>query len=96
MSMGLKNAGDVIESVLPYVAFSVNEQCGELKECKIYDKFIKAKKPVFNIEYIDGDAGTASCPTNSGFSSIIKKMNLDGWIQLCDGTTATTVTTKSG
>jgi len=44
MSTGLKNAGDIIKSVLPYVQFSVNEQCVEYSECETFAAFIKAKK----------------------------------------------------
>ncbi|KAM5352178.1 hypothetical protein ACJ41O_004901 [Fusarium nematophilum] len=95
MSTGLKNAGDIIKSVLPYVAFSVNEQCVEYSECETFAAFIKAKKPVFNIEYPkgapkvkDSDRKTicskkGKAKGTQGFSMVIKKMNLDGWVMYC-------------
>ncbi|KAF4962415.1 hypothetical protein FSARC_9524 [Fusarium sarcochroum] len=96
MSTGLKNAGDIISSVLPYVQFSVNEQCVEYSECETFAAFIKAKKPVFNIEYPKGapskikDAdrnvicsGKGKAKGTKDFSQVIKKMNLDGWVMYC-------------
>ncbi|KAF5023851.1 hypothetical protein F66182_4109 [Fusarium sp. NRRL 66182] len=98
MSTGLKNAGDIISSVLPYVQFSVNEQCREYSECETFAAFIKAKKPVFNIEYPDGApkvkeadrkvicGTTGKAKGTKNFSTVIKKMNLDGWVMYCPNT----------
>ncbi|WOO80020.1 putative protein [Vanrija pseudolonga] len=92
MSIGLKNAGDIIPSVLSSVDFSVNEQCAEYKECDKYAAFVKAGKPVFHIEY-PGDAPNpssseldAACNSSGtkGFSTVIKKMSLDKWVQYCN------------
>ncbi|KYK60817.1 endo alpha-1,4 polygalactosaminidase precursor [Drechmeria coniospora] len=98
MSTGLKNAADIIDDVLDVVHFSVNEQCIEMAECPSFAPFIKAGKPVFNIEYPEGapDDLSAQVTTNicshrgnaagtEGFSTVIKKMNLDGWVEYCDG-----------
>ncbi|KAF4453109.1 endo alpha-14 polygalactosaminidase precursor [Fusarium albosuccineum] len=95
MSTGLKNAGGIISSVLSYVAFSVNEQCMQYSECETFAAFIKANKPVFNIEYPKGapkvkEADRATICSHKGkakgtegFSTVIKKMNLDGWVMYC-------------
>lgn len=97
LSIGLKNAGEVISSVLGSVQFSVQEQCIQYGNCKDYSPFIQANKPVFNIEYPD-DAGpdlAAStvnniCDNNGkpadikGFTNTIKRMSLDGWVEYCD------------
>ncbi|POR39124.1 Uncharacterized protein TPAR_00684 [Tolypocladium paradoxum] len=103
MSTGLKNAADIVEDVLDVVQFSVNEQCIELAECESFAPFIKAKKPVFNIEYPQGAPDGLSVQVTDdicsrkgnatgtdGFSTVIKKMNLDGWVQYCDGNRYTT------
>lgn len=103
MSTGLKNAGSIIDDVLDYVAFSVNEQCIEYEECETFAAFIDADKPVFNIEYPEGAPNKikASMTTeicsekgkakgSEGFSTVIKKMDLDGWVEYCDGKTYTT------
>ncbi|KAF7548320.1 hypothetical protein G7046_g8717 [Stylonectria norvegica] len=99
MTTGLKNAGDIIEDVLPYVSFSVNEQCIEYSECDTFAAFIDAGKPVFNIEYPKSapkitDAtrevycsGKGKAAHTKGFSTVIKKMILDGWVEYCDGKT---------
>jgi hypothetical protein len=105
MSMGLKNAGNIIPQVLPVVDFSVNEQCVEYGECETFKAFIDAGKPVFHIEY-PGAAGSelaadtvkhfcgreGDADGSDGFSTVLKKMNLDGWVEYCDGTVEATAT----
>jgi len=97
MSLGLKNAGDIIDDVLDIVDFSVNEECVEYKECESFSKFIKAGKPVFHIEYPksapnvpDSDVETicsrrGDSAGSDHFSTVIKTMDLDGWVLYCDG-----------
>jgi Glycoside-hydrolase family GH114 len=99
LSIGLKNAGEIVSKVLPVVQFSVNEQCVQYSECSTFAPFVSAGKPVFHIEYpSETNSATAAqfCGTSgkaagaSGFSTVIKNLNLDGWVKYCDGTTATT------
>ena len=106
MSIGLKNAGDIIDDVLDVIDFSVNEQCVEYSECETFAAFIDAKKPVFHIEYPKGaDKGDVSTEASdeicshrgksagtNGFSTVIKKMILDGWVEYCGGETFDTKT----
>jgi hypothetical protein len=101
LTLGLKNAGAIIDAVLPLVDFSVNEQCAKYGECEKFHSFIAAGKPVFHIEYPGGDGDLQQnietngfsedtkkkfCGTqgSDGFSTVLKKMNLDGWVQYCD------------
>jgi hypothetical protein len=101
LTLGLKNAGAIIDAVLLLVDFSVNEQCAAYNECDKFQSFIKAGKPVFHIEYPGGDGDLQqNIETNGfsddtkkkfcgvqgsdGFSTVLKKMNLDGWVQYCD------------
>lgn len=107
MSIGLKNAGDIIEDVIDFIDFSVNEQCIQFSECETFAAFIEADKPVFNIEYpadapdvstriadeICSHSGNAT--GTEGFSTVIKKMNLDGWVEYCGGETFNTNTLGS-
>ncbi|KAJ9488442.1 hypothetical protein VN97_g4844 [Penicillium thymicola] len=51
MSIGLKNGGDIIGSVIDKMQWSVNEQCAEYSECETYAAFTEVNKPVFHIEY---------------------------------------------
>jgi hypothetical protein len=96
LAIGLKNAGVIIPDVLDVVQFSVNEQCQQYNECDTFRPFINENKPVFNVEYPKGDDTnnnvsiasskfTSLCDNNDtkGFSTIIKNMNLDMWIEEC-------------
>lgn len=122
MAIGLKNAAEIIDDVLDVVDFSVNEQCAQYGECATFAKFIKAGKPVFQIEYpndgsndnskkrsagqIEERAALSSAATKTcqsmessnlwGFSTVIKNMDLDGWVQYCDGNTFSTKTLGGG
>ncbi|KAM0267958.1 hypothetical protein ACHAQH_010066 [Verticillium albo-atrum] len=99
MSTGLKNAGSIIPDVLSDVHFSVNEQCVQYSECETFSPFIKDGKPVFHIEYPDNAPKVSSSESKKvctpegeaagtdGFSTVIKKMKLDGWVEYCNGDT---------
>jgi hypothetical protein len=101
LSIGLKNAGDIIPSVLSVIDFSVNEQCVQYKEAVQFVPFINAGKAVLHIEYpaelkskaikdICGKTGHAKDAAN--FSTVLKNMDLDGFIEFIDGTKAHTPT----
>ncbi|KAJ6032274.1 hypothetical protein N7540_003006 [Penicillium herquei] len=96
LSLGLKNGGDIIDSVIDNMQWSVNEQCAQYDECDTYSAFIDADKPVFHIEYPKGDdtdndnnvtskqKNTACNAANAGnFSTVIKNMDLDNWVEYC-------------
>jgi uncharacterized protein (TIGR01370 family) len=96
LAIGLKNAGTIIPNVINNVEFSVNEQCFEYDECRTFRPFIDQNKPVFHVEYPKGDDtnnnfAVASTEVNSicddnttsDFSTIIKNMDLDGWLESC-------------
>ncbi|KAL8830124.1 MAG: hypothetical protein Q9170_005884 [Blastenia crenularia] len=91
LSIGLKNALAIIPQVEPRMQWSVNEQCVQYNECAAFRAFIDHDKPVFHIEYPD-DAPSISdddklkyCNNDSaeGFSTALKKMDLDDWIYAC-------------
>ncbi|PNY27995.1 Uncharacterized protein TCAP_02068 [Tolypocladium capitatum] len=104
MSTGLKNAGALIPRVINFVQFSVNEQCIQFAECKNFKPFIDANKPVFNIEYppsapnVPANVAADICSHQGkaayteGFSTVIKTLDLMGWVQYCDGKTFNTST----
>ncbi|KAL4786966.1 hypothetical protein BJX76DRAFT_345825 [Aspergillus varians] len=97
LSIGLKNAVSIIPSVIGKMQWSVNEQCTEWDECDEYTPFLAKGKPVFHIEYPKGDEvndqktvsgqkkeNVCSGFENAGlFSTLIKNMNLDRWVQPC-------------
>ncbi|BEI86652.1 hypothetical protein CcaverHIS002_0609390 [Cutaneotrichosporon cavernicola] len=94
MGCGLKNAAAIVPQVSTDVQFSVVEECAQYGECASYRGIIDKNKPVFSIEYPSG-AGTqmssnslsAVCNAggSAGFSMVMKKMNLDQWVQFCNG-----------
>jgi endo-alpha-1,4-polygalactosaminidase (GH114 family) len=67
MSIGLKNGGDIIGSVIDKMQWSVNEQCAEYNECDVYAAFTEVNKPVFHIEYsgetIESDSSSSTDTT---------------------------------
>lgn len=89
LSIGLKNAGDVVTDVLSEMQWQVNEQCLEYNECDLFVPFVEAGKPVFHIEYpetapsVSAQAKKASCGSPVGFSSVLKNMDLDAWVVAC-------------
>lgn len=99
MSIGLKNGGDIIPSVIEKMQWSVNEQCAQYDECDTYAAFTDVGKPVFHIEYVDeievnnklkmrdvtSSQKSAACDARSAenFSTVIKNMQLDAWVEYC-------------
>jgi endo-alpha-1,4-polygalactosaminidase (GH114 family) len=96
LSIGLKNAGAIIPDVIDKMQWSVNEQCAQYQECDTYAVFPGQGKPVFHIEYPKGvstnngnlvttsQKNSACTFASSGnFSTILKNMDLDNWIQTC-------------
>ncbi|KAI9055110.1 hypothetical protein LZ554_000075 [Drepanopeziza brunnea f. sp. 'monogermtubi'] len=91
MSVGLKNAGGIVNSTLLMMQWQVNEQCVQYDECDLFQPFIVNNKPVFHIEYpksapsISASDNTTFCDSSSdtGFSTLLKNMNLDDWFQEC-------------
>ncbi|KAL5339247.1 glycoside hydrolase superfamily [Aspergillus crustosus] len=95
LSIGLKNAGAIIERVIGGMQYSVNEQCAQYNECDVYAAFVAGVKPVFHIEYPKGDEVNDEVDVGErlvreacefgeeGFSTLIKNMDLDNWVQNC-------------
>ena len=95
LAVGLKNANGIITQVMENVQWVVNEECVSLRECGDFVGFGRVGKPVFHIEYPKGDVSdqnpvgeeerrTACEFEDSGlFSTVLKNLNLDGWIQDC-------------
>jgi hypothetical protein len=90
LAIGLRNSGEVISDVLPLMEWEINEQCVQFDDCSTFTSFIEAGKPVFHVEYPPG-AGefisdtfkTEYCAAPSGFSSILKAMKLNDWVEAC-------------
>lgn len=88
LAIGLKNAGKIVNATLDMMQWQVNEQCVQYQECDLFRPFLDAGKPVFHIEYPDETprVSTASiCGDGEaqGFSTVLKHMNLDDWVEFC-------------
>lgn len=96
LSIGLKNAGAIVGRVVDLFEFSVQEQCQQYNNCDEFTPFIRANKPVFHVEYPKGDSTNnddlvaestkeSICGDSNavGFSTIIKNMKLDEWVEPC-------------
>jgi hypothetical protein len=82
LGFGLKNDLDEVKELVSHADFAINEQCFEYDECDSLTPFISAGKPVFNVEYTDGDLASKAgqiCDQAKtlGFASIIKHLDLD-------------------
>jgi hypothetical protein len=83
LGIGLKNDLGQVNDLLGYFDWQVNEQCFEYNECSLLLPFIRAGKPVFNIEY---NLTTAQfCPQANAynFNSLRKRLALDAYRQAC-------------
>ncbi|KAL9608412.1 MAG: hypothetical protein Q9167_006760 [Letrouitia subvulpina] len=91
LSVGLKNSLSIIPQTIEYMQWAVSEQCVEQHECQSYRDFIEGNKPVFSIEYPDSAPNLTREIINSfcndkearGFSTVLKKMDLDDWYYAC-------------
>lgn len=101
LGIGLKNAGEIISHVLKDVDFQVNEECVKYGEARTFEAFINAGKAVFHIEYPQGAPRSVSAKTKDKifktkgterFTTLLKTMDLDGWVEYRDGKKFTTAT----
>jgi hypothetical protein len=88
LAFGLKNDLEEIEVLLEFVDFAVNEECFENQECDELIPFIRAGKPVFNVEYTADDLaarGDDICADakRRKFSTLIKRLSLNAEQHAC-------------
>lgn len=90
LSVGLKNAVDLVAQLEPSFDWALNEECLSYNECGTLQPFLSAGKAVFHVEYVDNTSqGTAKsnavCGDSSiaGFSTLIKTWDLDAWRLAC-------------
>lgn len=81
-----------LTNLLTFWAQVINEECTFYNECELYKPFIDAGKAVLHIEYPDTKKKLSekqfiefACKgkNQSGFSTLVKKRNLDGWTRRC-------------
>ncbi len=90
LSVGLKNAVELVQTLEPRFDWSLDEECMTYSECGQLKPFLDAGKAVFHVEYIDkasqGPAKqTSVCgdPSIQGFSTLIKTWDLGAWRLAC-------------
>ncbi|TVY83391.1 hypothetical protein LSUE1_G003676 [Lachnellula suecica] len=91
MSIGLKNAGAIVNATVDFLQWEVNEQCVQYQECDLFRPFVAAGKPVFHIEYpsdapavpLSTKNSLCDAPSAQGFSTVIKEMSLNDWVEEC-------------
>jgi len=94
LAIGLKNSLEIIDTLADDVEFAVNEQCHQYNECDVYNDFVGSGKAVFHVEYPKGEevnddrpakaavkAAIYNDPASGTFSTILKNIDLDGWIE---------------
>ena len=90
LSVGLKNALELVTRLEPEFDWALNEECYDYDECSELQPFLNADKAVFHVEYVDepsmGEAKRAEVCGNvpAGFSTLIKTWDLDAWRLTCD------------
>lgn len=77
LAIGLKNSVDLVADLANDVDFAVNEECLEHDECGEYRPLLQRGKAVFHVEYA-GTPTTVCSRVPAGFSTVIKRKNLDG------------------
>ncbi len=90
LSVGLKNAVDLVPQLVSEFDWALNEECLEFNECSTTAPFIQAGKAVFHVEYVNSQSQGSSkinqvCgdSTTSGFSTLVKTFDLDAWRLAC-------------
>ena len=83
LSIGLKNALDLVEELVSHFDWALNEQCFQYNECDKLLPFIQAGKAVFGVEY-QGDISDF-CPESlaHNFDWLKKNLDLDAWQESC-------------
>jgi hypothetical protein len=83
LAIGLKNAVELIPTLVDDFDFAVNEECYRWSECDTLLPFVEAGKAVFGAEY--GIATTEFCPiTNAlGLDFILKRRDLGADRETC-------------
>jgi hypothetical protein len=86
LAIGQKNASDQVKDLVNIYDFAITEDYFYYGDAESMLPYIKANKPVFAAEYTDlpGDF-SAFCKQSKqlNFSTILKKRELDAWIQTC-------------
>lgn len=83
LDIGLKNATDLVTTLLKDFDWIIIEECFKYKECSRYEAFPKAKKPAFIIEYTKYSQKNCDEARKKGFSLMFADLSLKGPFTYC-------------
>ncbi len=83
MGVGLKNDVEQAAALVNDFDFAVNEECLQYNECDTLLPFVRAGKAVLHAEYQMTPDAFCRATRNLGFSSILKRWDLDAWRVAC-------------
>lgn len=85
LSVGLKNDLDHVGELEPLFDWALDEECVVYDECEALMPFINAGKAVFHVEYGEASLAASVCreTASHGFSTLIKRFELDAWRIAC-------------
>ena len=75
MAVGLKNDGAQAKALAPWFDFAIDEQCVEYHSCALLDPFLRAGKPVYDVEYV-GNPLSVCTAAPPGVDVIVKALSL--------------------
>ncbi|MHB1251366.1 MAG: endo alpha-1,4 polygalactosaminidase [Acidimicrobiales bacterium] len=76
MAVGLKNDGSQARVLVRYFDFAIDEQCVQYHSCGNLRPFLRAGKPVYDVEY-RGNPATVCAAAPQGIDVIVKALSLD-------------------
>jgi hypothetical protein len=83
LGVGLKNDVEQARQLVRHFDFAVNEECAAYRECGALRVFIRARKPVFHVEYQGSPRQFCRTTRAYGFTSMRKSLALGPWRQTC-------------
>ena len=84
LSIGLKNAVELLPELGDHFDFAVNESCYRYNECAVYSHMRSQGKPIFIAEYRAFNKDLCRQAANSGFRLQFFKLSLKGIGEPCD------------
>jgi hypothetical protein len=83
LAVGLKNDLGQARRLVRSFDFAVVEQCFEFRECRLARPFVRAGKPVLEVEYSTPRSRFCRRASRLGFSAIRKRVSLGPWRRAC-------------
>ncbi len=83
LSIALKSDTQQIPELEPYYDYSVDEECIEYSECSLLEPFVKAGKPVFEVEYAKTPSQFCAETNALGLMAMQKGKDLEAWNAPC-------------